>query len=223
MLRCVPLTATLSLLLLSFSIVTYGAVIDAFAKSMERNAAARADALLANMVALHQSDPVRHADLRPNTYVFNTVINAWAKSKERGAAAKAEEMLVAMDRLHASGFPGLKPDAFTYTAVIDAYAKSGYRGAASRADLLLDQMEAKYAAGDQDLKPNTCESFVYDRIVYFQHINNNILTSLTPIVQLPTMLSSMHWPKAVSRVLLLVQSAYCTIWSIVYVPTEARM
>lgn len=164
MLRCVPLTATLSLLLLSFSIVTYGAVIDAFAKSMERNAAARADALLANMVALHQSDPVRHADLRPNTYVFNTVINAWAKSKERGAAAKAEEMLVAMDRLHASGFPGLKPDAFTYTAVIDAYAKSGYRGAASRADLLLDQMEAKYAAGDQDLKPNTCESFVYDRM-----------------------------------------------------------
>ena len=78
------------------NVVTYGAVIDAFAKSLERNAAARADALLANMVALHQSDQVRHSDLRPNTYVFNTVINAWAKSKERGAAAKAEEMLVCL-------------------------------------------------------------------------------------------------------------------------------
>jgi len=110
---------------------------------MERNVAARADAMLANMVALHQSDPVRHADLRPNAYVFNTVINTWAKSKDRGAAAKAEEMLIAMDRWHASGFPGMKPDAFTHIAVINAYAKSGYLGTVSRADLLLDQMEAK--------------------------------------------------------------------------------
>jgi hypothetical protein len=140
------------------NVVTYGAVIDAFAKSGVRGAAARAHTLLANMIQLQQSDPVMHADLLPNTSVFNTVIARCAKSK---AASKAEEMLVAMNRLHASGVPSLKPDAFTYAAVIDAWAKSGFRGesgfrgAAARADRLLDEMEAKYLAGDMDLKPST--------------------------------------------------------------------
>jgi hypothetical protein len=73
------------------------------------------------MIRIHQSDPIKNADLRPNTYVFNTVINAWAKSKQPDAASKAEEMLIAMGQLHACGIPGLKPDAFTYTAVIDAW------------------------------------------------------------------------------------------------------
>lgn len=54
------------------NVVTYGAVIDSFAKSGEPDAATRADALLATMIQLHQSDPVQHADLLPNTYVFNT-------------------------------------------------------------------------------------------------------------------------------------------------------
>ena len=64
------------------NVVTYGAVIDAYAKSGEKFAAARADALLAKMIHLHQMDPSTHSDLSPNTYVFNTVINAHAKSKE---------------------------------------------------------------------------------------------------------------------------------------------
>jgi hypothetical protein len=69
------------------NVVTYGAVIDAYAKSGEKGAAARADALLAKMIHLHQIDPVTNSDLQPNTYVFNTVINAHAKSKEvRGDA-----------------------------------------------------------------------------------------------------------------------------------------
>lgn len=64
------------------NVVTYGAVIDAYAKSGEKYAAARADALLAKMIHLNQMDPATHSDLSPNTYVFNTVINAHAKSKE---------------------------------------------------------------------------------------------------------------------------------------------
>lgn len=54
------------------SVVTYGAVIDAYAKSGEKGSAARADTLLAHMIQLHQSDPVKHVDMLPNTYVFNT-------------------------------------------------------------------------------------------------------------------------------------------------------
>ena len=64
------------------NVVTYGAVIDAHAKSGEKNAAARADSLLAKMIHLNQMDPITNSDLCPNTYVFNTVINAHAKSKE---------------------------------------------------------------------------------------------------------------------------------------------
>jgi hypothetical protein len=51
------------------NVVTYGAVIDSFAKSGERGAAARADTLLANMIRLHQSDPIKHADLLPNVSI----------------------------------------------------------------------------------------------------------------------------------------------------------
>lgn len=54
------------------NVVTYGAVIDAYAKAMDAGAAARADSILANLIRLYQSDPIGNADLRPNTYVFNT-------------------------------------------------------------------------------------------------------------------------------------------------------
>lgn len=134
------------------NVVTYGAVIDAHAKSNERGNASRADQILANMIALHQSDPIAQNDLRPNTYAFNTVINAWAKSKEHDAAEKAEEMLVAMQQCN---IKGLRPDAFTYTAVIDAWAKSRVRGAAQRADLLLERMEREFREGNEELRPNT--------------------------------------------------------------------
>ena len=54
------------------NVVTYGAVIDSYSKSGLKGAASRADTLLAQMIQLHQTDPVKNADLRPNTYVFNT-------------------------------------------------------------------------------------------------------------------------------------------------------
>jgi hypothetical protein len=149
------------------NVVTYGAVMDCYAKSSsekggERGVAARADRLLANMIQMYQQDPVKNADLLPNTYVFNTCINCLAKSKDDDAASKAEEMLLVMNQLHSSGIPNVKPDSFTYTAIIDCLSKSGYRGAAARADQLLDKMEAKYMAGDMDLKPNT---YTYNSVI----------------------------------------------------------
>jgi pentatricopeptide repeat protein len=53
------------------NVVSYGAVIDCFSKCGDPDAASRADNLLASMIKLHQSDLIRHADLLPNTYVFN--------------------------------------------------------------------------------------------------------------------------------------------------------
>ncbi len=48
------------------NVVTYGAVIDSWAKSGDPRAAERADNILANMIKMHQSDPINNANLRPN-------------------------------------------------------------------------------------------------------------------------------------------------------------
>jgi hypothetical protein len=136
--------------------VTYGAVIDSLDKKSGNRSytAIRAGILLRIMIQLQQSNPVVHADLLPNTYVFNGVISCWARSKEHDAALNADKVLATMNRLHESGMPNLKPSAFAYATVIYIWAKSEVRGAAARADDLLREMVSKYLAGDMDLKPS---------------------------------------------------------------------
>ena len=82
---------------------------------MEKSAAAQGDRILADMIRQYKSNPIKNADLRPNTHIFNTVINCWSKSGCDDAASKAEEMLLAMGRLQ-NEIPDLKPDAVTYVS-----------------------------------------------------------------------------------------------------------
>lgn len=104
---------------------TYTAVIDSWAKSGYRGAAARADQLLDKMEAKYLAGDL---DLKPNTFTYNAgesvtcdcvnscspvlcsylsfrgaVINALAKSGEPGAAARAERVLQNMVNRHRSG------------------------------------------------------------------------------------------------------------------------
>ena len=79
---------------------TYTAVIDAWAKSGYRGAAARADQLLDKMEAKYLAGDV---DLKPNSYTYNAVICALAKSGEAGAAARAERVLQNMVNRHRTG------------------------------------------------------------------------------------------------------------------------
>jgi pentatricopeptide repeat protein len=130
---------------------------------MEPDAAARGDALLANMISLYKRDPENNSDLKPNAHVFNTLINCWSKSNDHDAASKAEELLIAMSNLESIGISGIKPDAFSYTAVIDAWAKSGHKTAASRAEALLNEMDQKFMSGDLNLKPT---SYTYNAVIH---------------------------------------------------------
>jgi hypothetical protein len=145
------------------TIVTYAAVIDCWAKSgLEEMAAERADAILENLIHLYQSDPKKHADLRPNTSVFNTVINAWAKCSRNGAF-RAHKMLSTMEQLYKDGIFDTKPDKISYGTVMNAFVKSGSGvDAAIMVEQLLDKMQKLYDAGDVSMRP---DAYAYGSVI----------------------------------------------------------
>jgi pentatricopeptide repeat protein len=67
--------------------VTYNTVLNAFAKSGDKNAPYRAEALLDRMQTEYESG---NKDARPNVISFSSVLNSWAKSSLEGAAERAE-------------------------------------------------------------------------------------------------------------------------------------
>ena len=99
-------------------IVSYNAVIDAYAKSSREDAAEHAEQILRRMGHLYKEGRV---DIRPNTRSFNTVINAWAKSGRGDEAAdKAQNLLDMMTRLYEEGNSDtVRPDVHTYCTVIN--------------------------------------------------------------------------------------------------------
>lgn len=141
-------------------IVSYNAVIDAYAKSSREDAAENAEQILRRMGHLYKEGRV---DIRPNTRSFNTVINAWAKSG-RGdeAAGKAQNLLDMMTRLYEEGNnDSVRPDVHTYCTVINAFARSPLRYKAERANNLFRSMKEAYENENNNnskkhhfLKPN---------------------------------------------------------------------
>ena len=72
-------------------------MINAWAKSAGKGAAAEAEKLLARMHQLHEEgDP----DVKPNVVTYGAVIDSYAKSGEKGAAARADTLLANMIQLH---------------------------------------------------------------------------------------------------------------------------
>lgn len=79
--------------------ITYNVVINAWAKSGGKGAAAEAEKLLAKMQKLHAAgDP----DIKPNVVTYGAVIDSYAKCGEKGAAAKADTLLARMIQLYQS-------------------------------------------------------------------------------------------------------------------------
>lgn len=78
-------------------LLQYNVVINAWAKSAGKGAAAEAEKLLAKMHQLHEEgDP----DVKPNVVTYGAVIDSYAKSGEKGAAARADTLLANMIQLH---------------------------------------------------------------------------------------------------------------------------
>jgi hypothetical protein len=97
-----------------------------------------------------------HANIKPDSYTYNTVLNSLAKSGCRGSGSIAENLLNVMERKYQGGDLAAKPNVRTYTTVIDAWAKSGDVHAASKAERILTSLQALYdQTNDADVKPNT--------------------------------------------------------------------
>mmetsp|Transcript_12078 Transcript_12078/g.24626 ORF Transcript_12078/g.24626 Transcript_12078/m.24626 type:complete len:1353 (+) Transcript_12078:875-4933(+) len=131
----------------------FNAVINAWARSREKVAPARAEQILAWMEKLREQGG-EDLDISPDKYTFNTVIHAYAKSGAKEAATKAHRILENMIQMYREGNSSVKPDTITYNVVINAYAKSGTKGAAQQAENLLQSMHLMYDQGDLSVKPN---------------------------------------------------------------------
>jgi len=132
-------------------VVTYSAVVNAYAKAAvhEAECASKAMNILDKMVELYNGGD---KGVKPNKRTYTSAINAFARI---GQADTADDILSKMKVRHEEGDDSLKPDTVCYSSVLDAYAKMGGEEAAFRAEELLQEMEDLYNNGDNDVKPNT--------------------------------------------------------------------
>lgn len=131
---------------------SWNAVINAVARSRDKDCANRAKYLLDEMGRLYNEG---QADLLPDALTFGAIINAYANSFEEGASDKASQLLLHMESLYQLGFENAKPTTFVYNACMNALAKDPLtirRGAgnelgdsrAGQAEQLLNSMEKRY-------------------------------------------------------------------------------
>ena len=98
---------------LSLSTIT-----QAWARSREKVAPARAEQILAWMEKLHETGG-EELDISPDKYTFNTVIHAYAKSGAKESAAKAHRILDNMNQMYREGNSSVKPDTITVSSIVD--------------------------------------------------------------------------------------------------------
>lgn len=102
-------------------VVSYNSVIHALAKSKSREAAVRAEDLLARMEELAISRP----NVRPTNVTYTSVVNAWFHSKDPSPASHTYVMFQKLLAAHQADPENrdLKPDIFIFVAVLQACAK----------------------------------------------------------------------------------------------------
>jgi hypothetical protein len=118
---------------MAFTVFTYSACINAFAKSEDPDAPKQAEALLADMKRSHQAGDM---DVKPNVVNYNSVINAWGRCKSKGSATRAAEILKMMDD------DDVEADTLSYSLVVSAWAHSPETGATRQAEAVLEDMES---------------------------------------------------------------------------------
>ena len=126
---------------------SFSTVIDCWARSGFKDAADKAEAILALMEK-------EGSDALPNTVSFNSVINAHSKSNAMDKAVRAEALVNRMEELYKGGNLDVKPDVWTYQSLLSTWSTSKVYGAPQRCEEILKMMDVKYKAGDADLKPN---------------------------------------------------------------------
>ena len=116
------------------TVLTYTMVMDAFAKSGEKDAGTKAEALLRHM---------EMEGVKSNLFCYNMVINAYTRQGRRGGAVdNAERILHELEEIYEkTADPAMKPDVVSYTSLVTAWANSNRRGfGANRAEEILNRM-----------------------------------------------------------------------------------
>ena len=132
--------------------IQFNSLLHAWAKSGEKGAALRAEALLEKMYTIARE--TKNNNLLPDVVSFSSILDAWAKSNDPMAASRAEAILQIMHEHDKSGAFDMKPNLVTYCAVLDCLAKSRSTLSANRSREILEQMIARYEAGESNVKPD---------------------------------------------------------------------
>ena len=136
------------------NVVTFTAVITAWARSSQRDASKRAEAVLDWMNELSESVDT-FFEIQPNAYAYTAAISAWIRSRSPSSHQQAQRLLQTLwEKYEASQHPDLKPTARSFNLVINAIARSREPGCADQAAALLNRMEEMYLAGDDDMEPD---------------------------------------------------------------------
>jgi len=122
-------------------VVSFTSVIDTWAKSGNKHAAAKAMTLLKQMEKLYVQEGQR--GMKPNVYTYSACINAFAKSNEPDAPIQAEALLKEMKMSYEAGDMDVKPNVVNYNSVINAWGRCKSEGAAERALHILNTMESE--------------------------------------------------------------------------------
>jgi len=131
---------------------SYATVINAWARSRERDAVERAEEAMERANQAHMNCP----NLYPNVMTFNSMINCYAKSNLPDASDRAIRVLEEMkEKCKVEAYRECRPDVVTYTSVIDTLSKAGTLEASEIALSLLSELETEYIqTKDHTLKPN---------------------------------------------------------------------
>lgn len=134
------------------NVVSYSTVMDGWAKSRDRDAAAKVEAIFQRMQKMYEKG---NSMAKPNLVSYVTLINAYANDRDGESAQKAQDALFQMYKEYMEGNTALKPNTQIISAVIEAWQKSGRRDAGEYAEKLLDWMVSVYQdQKDDSLRPN---------------------------------------------------------------------
>ena len=125
--------------------VTYGMLLDMWAKSRRQNAGEMAEQIL------HQ---MKSSGLNPNVVNYNNAILAHARSNKAGSFARAEALLREMQEFSVAGDKSINPNTVSYTNVIQALKRSAVENKAQAARTLFQEMLNETANGNTNVRPN---------------------------------------------------------------------
>jgi len=97
------------------TLAPFRSVLWGYSKSYHPEAAEDAEALLNNIIDLHQNNVLEE---RPSTWSYNLVLKCWARSKDPTAPRRAKQLYDRMSNHH-----GIVPDSTSMNTVLNTWAK----------------------------------------------------------------------------------------------------